>query len=306
VPAGRIEERRLTGNAGQPGRDDSRSALDTDGFVVASTGLPASILEAVVDDIWRHAGATPGGPDTWYQPATIRPRMGMVEMYHYQSMWDVRQHPAVYDIFRGLHRTDELWVSIDRVALKPPVRPGQPDYDQPGFIHWDVDINSYPDIPFRLQGVLALEDTSADMGGFQCVPSIYRDQHRFLDERSKAGPVPRSPDIGDHPIVKVPLAAGDLVVWKTTLLHGNGRNSSVRPRLAQYVSMNPPPPAGKQRETMRRERITSWSTCAPPDAAPFPGDPRRIEERRGKPASLGPLGRRLLGLDEWAHAPAAP
>jgi hypothetical protein len=271
----------------------ARSALEADGYVVLPTGLPASILEAVVDDIWRHAGATPDDPATWYQPATIRPRPGMVEMYHYQSMWDVRQHPAVYGIFRGLHGTEELWVSIDRVALKPPVRPDQPDYDQPGFIHWDTDISKYPDIPFLVQGVLALEDTSADMGGFQCVPSIYRDQQRFLDERSKAGPVPRAPDIGDHPIVKVPLAAGDLVVWKTTLLHGNGRNSAQRPRLAQY-------------ETLKQQRILSWSTCAPPDAAAFPGDPRRIEEQRREPASLGPLGRRLLGLDEWAGAPATP
>ena len=130
----------------------SGSALDADGYMVVPTGLPRSILQAVVDDIWRHAGATPGDPATWYQPAIIRPRGGMVEMYHYQSMWDVRQHPAVYRIFRDLHRTDELWVSIDRVAFKPPVRPGQPDYDQPGFIHWDTDINRYPDIPFRLQG----------------------------------------------------------------------------------------------------------------------------------------------------------
>src|ERR1035441_8058700 len=145
---------------GKPVRDRSGSALDADGYIVVRTGLPPPVLEAVVDDIWRHAGATPGDPATWYQPATIRPRPGMVEMYHYQSMWDIRQHPAVYEIFRGLHRTDELWVSIDRVALKPPVRPGQPDYDQPGFIHWDIDINMYPDIPFRLQGVLALEDTS--------------------------------------------------------------------------------------------------------------------------------------------------
>jgi Phytanoyl-CoA dioxygenase (PhyH) len=297
----------LTESAAVPAvREPSRSALDADGYIVVPTGLPPSILEAVVDDIWRHAGATPDDPATWYQPAVIRPRPGMVEMYHYQSMWDVRQHPAVYGIFRGLHRTDELWVSIDRVALKPPVRPDQPDYDQPGFIHWDTDINMYPDIPFRLQGVLALEDTSADMGGFQCVPSVYRDQQRFLDERSKAGPVSRAPDIGDHPVVKVPLAAGDLVIWKTALLHGNGKNSSQRPRLAQYLAMNPLPPAGEQRETVRRSRIMSWSACAPPDEDAFPGDPRRIEEQRGEPASLGPLGRRLLGLDEWAHAPGTP
>jgi hypothetical protein len=287
-------------------QEPSASALEADGYIVVPTGLPRSIIEAVVDDIWRHAGATPHDPATWYQPAIIRPRPGMVEMYHYQSMWDVRQHPAVYRIFRDLHCTDGLWVSIDRVAFKPPVRPDRPDYDQPGFIHWDTDINRYPDIPFRLQGVLALEDTSADMGGFRCVPSIYRDQQRFLDERSQAGPVPAAPDIGDHPIVKVPLAAGDLAIWKTTLLHGNGRNSSQRPRLAQYLAMNPPPPAGEQRETARRDRISSWSSCAPPDGDAFPGDPRRIEEQRREPASLGPLGRRLLGLDDWAHAPGTP
>jgi hypothetical protein len=280
-----------------------RSALDADGYIVVPTGLPASVLEAVVDDIWRHAGATPGDPATWYQPAIIRPRPGMVEMYHYQSMWDVRQHPAVYQIFRDLHGTDDLWVSIDRVALKPPARPGQPEYDQPGFIHWDTDMNRYPHIPFRVQGVLALENTSADMGGFQCVPSIYRDQQRFLDEQSAAGPVPRAPDIGDHLIVKVPLAAGDLVIWKTTLLHGNGRNSSQRPRLAQYLAMNPRPPAGELRETERRSRVTSWSASVAPDGDAFPGDPRRIEEQRGEPAWLSPLGRRLLGIDEWAHTP---
>ena len=254
--------------AGPAGPEGCGSVLDADGYVVVPTGLPSPFLEAVVDDIWRHAGATPGDPATWYQPAVIRPRPGMVEMYHYQSMWDVRQHPAVYSIVRDLHRTGELWVSIDRVAFKPPVRPGQPGYDQPGFIHWDTDINRYPDIPFALQGVLALEDTSADMGGFQCVPSIYRDQQRFLDEQSKAGPVPRAPDIGGHPIVKVPLAAGDLIIWKTTLLHGNGRNSAQRPRLAQYLTMNPLPPA-EQRETLRRNRIMSWSACAPPDGDAF-------------------------------------
>ena len=267
--------------AGPAVSEGGGSVLDADGYIVVPTGLPSSVIEAVVDGIWRHAGATSGDPATWYQPAVIRPRSGMVEMYHYQSMWDVRQHPAVYRIFRDLHRTGGLWVSIDRVAFKPPVRPGQPGYDQPGFIHWDTDINRYPDIPFALQGVLALEDTSADMGGFQCVPSIYRDQQRFLDERSGAGPLPRAPDIGDHPIVKVPLAAGDLVIWKTTLLHGNGRNSAQRPRLAQYLTMNPPHPAGEQRETVRRNRIMSWSACAPPDGDAFPGDPRRIEEQQG-------------------------
>ncbi len=282
----------------------ARSALEADGYVVLPTGLPASILEAVVDDIWRHAGATPSDPATWYQPATIRPRPGMVEMYHYQSMWDVRQHPAVYRIFRDLHRTDELWVSIDRVAFKPPVRPGQPDYDQPGFIHWDTDINMYPDIPFQLQGVLALEDTSADMGGFQCVPSSYRDQQRFLDERSKAGPVPWAPTSVTTRSSRSPWPPHDLAIWKTTLLHGNGRNSAQRPRLAQYVTMNPLPPGGVGRETLRQQRRASWSTCALPG---HPGIPRVTRAAsRSSGVSQRRLARWASACWDWANGPMSP
>src|ERR1019366_7244283 len=44
-------------SAGKPVHDQSGSSLDADGYVVVRTGLPSSILEAVVDDIWRHAGA---------------------------------------------------------------------------------------------------------------------------------------------------------------------------------------------------------------------------------------------------------
>jgi putative two-component system protein, hydrogenase maturation factor HypX/HoxX len=55
--------------------DHRRSALEADGYVVVPTGLPASILEAVVDDIWRHAGAAPDDPATWYQPATAHYRL---------------------------------------------------------------------------------------------------------------------------------------------------------------------------------------------------------------------------------------
>jgi hypothetical protein len=275
-----------------------RAVLDADGYVVVPTGLAAAKLVAVVADIWQHTGASPDDAESWYRPDVIRPKTGMVEMYQYQSMWDVRQDLAIHAIFAALHGTDDLWVSIDRVACKPPVRAEHPEYDAPGFIHWDTDINKFPDIPLQLQGVLALEDTTAEMGGFQCVPSIYRDQQRFLDAASALGLVPRAPDIGDHPIERVALRAGEIVVWKTTLLHGNGRNISDHVRLAQYISMNPAPVDPEDREALRNSRVASWENCTHPDADPFPGDPRHIEERRCKPAELTALGRRLLGVTE--------
>jgi hypothetical protein len=277
----------------------SLTTLETDGYVVVPTGLPSAMLSAVIEDVWLHTGAKPDDPNTWYQPEIIRPPGGMVEMYHYQSMWDIRQDPALYRIFSALHQTGDLWVSLDRIGFKPPARPDRPPYDTTGFIHWDADINRYPDIPFSLQGVLALEDTDADMGGFQCVPELYRDLQGFLDGLSGDGPIPSVPDIGEHPIVKVPLRAGEIAIWKNTLLHGNGRNVSTRPRLAQYVSMNRPPADGPRREESRSRRVSSHARAEAPGRPSFPGDPRRIEEERAQPAVLTPLGDRLLGLKPW-------
>jgi hypothetical protein len=276
-----------------------RKELEERGYLVVRTGLPDELLEAVAADIWRHVGASPGDPATWYQPDVINPRAGMVEMYHYQSMWDVRQHPALHDVFSALHGTPELWVSLDRVAFKPPVTDDHPEFDSAGFIHWDTDINRYPDIPLHVQGVLALADCEADMGGFQCVPDVYRELPTFIEQYPGERPVPRSPDYSGYEVKRVPLRAGEIAIWSNTMLHGNGRNTSDRVRLAQYVTMNPPPFDVEQRQSSRQQRVASWRTNAPAPGDSFPGDGRRVEEGRSSPAELTQLGRRLLGLDPW-------
>jgi ectoine hydroxylase-related dioxygenase (phytanoyl-CoA dioxygenase family) len=92
------------------------------------------------------------------------------------------------------------------------------------------------------------------------------------------------------------LAAGDLLIWTSQLLHGNGHNVSKKPRLCQYVSMNP---ANEQNDELRQQRIAAWRGNTHPAARAFPGDPRGIEERRDSPAELTNLGRKLLGVDSW-------
>jgi ectoine hydroxylase-related dioxygenase (phytanoyl-CoA dioxygenase family) len=281
------------------GPDSFRKELEEKGYLVVRTGLPRTLLDAVAADIWRHVGARPDDPATWYQPDVINARAGMVEMYHYQSMWDVRQHPALYEVFSAVHGTPELWVSIDRVAFKPPATNDHPEFDSTGFIHWDTDINRFPDIPFHVQGVLALVDCEADMGGFQCVPDVYRDLRAFLDRYPGKRPVPSRPDHSGYGVRRVPLRAGEIAIWRNTMLHGNGRNTSHRVRLAQYVTMNPPPGDPGQRLGSREARVASWRGNAPGPGDAFPGDARGIEQRRGAPADLTDLGRRLLGLDPW-------
>ncbi|HXW80619.1 MAG TPA: phytanoyl-CoA dioxygenase family protein, partial [Acidimicrobiales bacterium] len=227
-----------------------RKELEEKGYLVVQTGLPSGLLDAVAADIWRHVGASPGDAATWYQPDVVNPRAGMVEMYHYQSMWEVRQHPALHEVFAAVYGTPELWVSIDRVAFKPPVTNDHPEFDSSGFIHWDTDINRFPDIPFHVQGVLALVDCEADMGGFQCVPGVYRDLPAFV-ARYPERPVPTRPDYSGYEVRRVPLRAGEIAIWSNTMLHGNGRNTSDRVRLAQYVTMAPPPGDLEQRLSSR-------------------------------------------------------
>lgn len=285
------------GNNSQPTPGTWRRQIEERGYVVVPGVVPADHLAAVVADIWKHVGADPADPATWYRPGIIG-YAGMVEMYHYQSLWNNRQLPQVHQVFADIFGTEQLWVSLDRTNFKPPANEQYPNYNVKGFIHWDTDINHYPDIPFAVQGVLALTDTAADMGGFQCIPENYQELGQWLARRYPDQEIPHSPDISEYSVTQVPLRAGDMVIWSTLLLHGNGINSSNRPRLAQYITMSP---AREGDEKARQQRIAIWQhNTPPPPERFFPGDPRKIEEQRSSPATLTALGRKLLGLDSWA------
>ncbi len=272
-----------------------RRQLDERGYVVVPAVVPKENLEAVIADIWQHLGADPRNPTTWYKPGIVQ-STGMVEMYHYQSMWNNRQYPQLHQIFADLFGNEKLWVSLDRVNFKPPVNVQHPEYDNKGFIHWDIDIARYPNLPFAVQGVLALSDTSEDMVGFQCVPELYQELATWLARQSNELRTLRTPDLTGYAITKVPLRAGDLVIWRNLLPHGNGHNRSGLPRLAQYISMFPALEGDIQERQMR---LNCWQKNSPLPHPFFPGDPRKIEERREQPARLTTLGRKLLGLDSW-------
>jgi ectoine hydroxylase-related dioxygenase (phytanoyl-CoA dioxygenase family) len=274
----------------------TRAQLEEQGYVVVHGAVPPENLEAVIADIWRHTGASPDDRESWYLPGIISSH-GMVQMYHYQSMWDNRQHPVLHRTFADIFGTERLWVSLDRTNLKPPADPAHPEHNDPGFIHWDTDTSQYPDIPFRVQGVLALTDTDEQMGGFQCVPQLYRELGDWI-ARQPADRNPRKPDLAGYQVEQIPLRAGDMVIWSTLLPHGNGHNVSDRPRLAQYISMNL---ANEDDEAARQARVNCWQHRLPPPSPAFKPDPRGIEEGLAPP-ELTPLGRKLLGLDRWDGA----
>ena len=151
-----------------------RDFWEDNGYVIVHDAVPRENLEAVIGVIWNFLEMDRNDPSTWYRdPERLNgmPELnqsGMVELYHHQTLWDNRQYPRVHAAFADIWGTEKLWVTIDRVNLNPPARPG---WDFQGFIHWDIDTSLRP-LESKVQGVLSLTDTSAGQGGFQCVPGF--------------------------------------------------------------------------------------------------------------------------------------
>lgn len=267
------------------------------GYVVIKQAVSKEQAAATANFLWEFEEKDPNNPATWYTPPRAEMKMkelantGMVEVYNHQQLWNNRQVQRIYDAFVDIWGTEKLWVSIDRANLNFPIQPG---FEYKGFIHWDYDPETKP---VNVQGVLALADqTDENMGGFQCVPELYR----TYDTWKLTQPADRNhfmPDISGFDLVKVPLEAGDLLIFNSLEPHGIRPNrSSNKVRIAQYIAMMP---AEEDNEPLRQWRIQSWQNRIAPEGYAFPGDPRNWEQTKYTTAELTDLGKKLLGLNPW-------
>jgi len=267
------------------------------GYIVIKNAVPKEQVEKTAQFLWEFEEKDPKDPSTWYTPPRAEMQMkeltntGMVEVYNHPYLWENRQYPKIHQAFADIWGTEKLWVTIDRANLNFPIRPG---FEYKGFIHWDYDPETKPE---NVQGVLALADqTDENMGGFQCIPELFRN----YDTWKLSQPEDRNhfqPDITGLEMVKVPLEAGDLLIFNSLEPHGIRPNRSEnKVRIAQYISMMP---AEEDNTVLRDWRIQSWKERIAPEGYAFPGDPRNWERTRYSTAELSPLGRKLLGLDSW-------
>ena len=269
----------------------------TNGYIVIKNAVPREQASATANFLWEFEEKKADDPSTWYTPPRAEMKMkeltntGMVEVYNNQHLWNNRMTQKVYDAFRDIWGTGNLWVTIDRANLNFPIRPG---FEQKGFIHWDYDPETKP---VNVQGVLALADqTDENMGGFQCIPELFR----TYDTWKLSQPADRDrfkPDTTGFELEKVKMEAGDLLIFNSLQPHGIRPNrSSDKVRIAQYISMMP---ADEDNETLRQWRVTSWKDCVAPEGYAFPGDPRKWEQSKYSKAALNELGEKLLGLRKW-------
>lgn len=269
------------------------------GYIVIKGAISREQALKTADFIWEFDEKDPNDKSTWYAPPRAEMQMkelagsGMVEVYNHQLLWDNRSTQRVYDAFVDIWGYEDLWVTIDRANLNFPKRDKN---GFGGFIHWDYDPETRPQ---NVQGVLALCDqTDPDMGGFQCIPRLYREYDTWKLTQPE-GRDRFKPDISglEDDLVKVSLEAGDLLIFNSTQPHGIRPNlSDDKVRVAQYISMMPAEPDNQE---MRDWRINSWQHRIAPEGYAFPGDPRNWEQTKYSTAELSILGEKLLGLKNW-------
>ncbi|MEM6320413.1 MAG: phytanoyl-CoA dioxygenase family protein [Bacteroidota bacterium] len=268
-------------------------------YIVIKNAVPREQALATANFLWEFEEKKADDPSTWYTAARAEMKMkelagtGMVEVYNNQHLWNNRQMPKVHKAFADIWGTEKLWVTIDRANLNFPIRPG---FEYKSFIHWDYDPETKPQ---NVQGVLALGDqTDENMGGFQCIPWLFRNYETWKQTQ----PADRNhfqPDTTglEDKIVKVPMEAGDLLIFNSLQPHGIRPNlSNDKMRMAQYISMMP---AEEDNEGLREWRVNSWKNRIAPEGYAFPGDPRNWEQTKYETAELTELGEKLLGLKNW-------
>ena len=162
---------------------------------------------------------------------------GFFEIYHDNSLAQIRQSLRLYLYHVLLWGTPFLWTTFDRLGVKLPE--GEESKGLP--LHVDQNPTVHPD--FRtIQGVLALVDCPIERGTFVGVPSSienfsqyaqfiphgYQGEYILLPESSAA-------DFKSREQV-IPLKAGNIVSWDSRTTHRNSTNYSSDNRYVAYIS----------------------------------------------------------------------
>ena len=88
-----------------------------------------------------------------------------------------------------------------------------------------------------MQGVIALSDTTLEIGGFQCEPALYN----HLEQRSLRQPAERDPFVpvlNGYETEFVSMKVVDLLICNSLQSHGVRPNKSETIRRVQYTSMD--------------------------------------------------------------------
>jgi hypothetical protein len=201
------------------------------GYVVLRNAVSAEDCREAELAIWDFLGMDPQKPESWYNGQ----HMFWVPLFQHPALNKNRAASRIRKAFEQLWGTDDLWATVDRSSLNRPEH-GSIDISGPSRLHWDVSL-AWP-IPFGVQGLLYLSDTSAEQGAFRCVPRFHSRIGQWLEELAPEQN-PREQNLESLGPISITGSAGDFVLWHHALPHGSGRNLAHYPRVVQYIKLLP-------------------------------------------------------------------
>ncbi len=213
--------------------EDDWDHWNSKGYVIIRDAVSKEACSRTIDLICEFLEIKIDDPSTWYEPHPARQGI-MVQMFQHQLLEQNRRSPRIKAAYEELWGRTDLWCNADRVSFNPPENE---KWSFPGpRLHWDVSLEL--PIPFGLQGLLYLSDTTADQGAFTLVPGF----QNKIEEWIKALPQGTDPRMHNlYELGPTPIAAnaGDFIIWHQALPHGSSPNTSQRPRIVQYINYLP-------------------------------------------------------------------
>jgi len=279
--------------------------FDRYGVIVFRDVVPHEQIDETIDEIWNII--EPGGVEkddtsTWSQE--YWPEEGGLALAGFLNFdadidlplsWKNRSHPNVHKIFTHIWGTERLWVTFDKYGVMRPTKGIEIDgeiVDRPewktrsNWCHWDQDPWKEPNF-VRVQGVLALTDSTKTSGGFHCVPGY----HKYFNQWASLHPpengsifsVPMDDPMRDH-IQKITVRKGSFIIWDSRMPHGNYPNDDNTFRMVQYISFLP---ASEDQDIIERRQESLRE--------------RTQSSYRFKYLEFTELGEKIMGIKSWSQ-----
>lgn len=220
-------------------------------------------------------------------------RVGFLDLYHDDTLAQLRQNPNVYEVFTHLFETKKLWVVFDRVIYQR-----ADEGEDPLNPHVDQNPLNHPGFS-NIQAMIALKDMDEESGTLALMPL----SHHFFGEYAKWG----KPEDGyieyqgnrDLSFIGLRLKEGQMVLWDSRTTHGRFRGEAKRDRYAALVTFI----KAKDDKELLDLRLKSFNEgigVNNHDAGMrATARPRCEQSLRRSAEKLSDLGRKLYGFESW-------
>lgn len=264
-------------------------------------------------------GALTQDPSTWRFLYDLFPLHSMLLQHwsvgHMQWVWDIRQNPAVVNVFAKHWKCapNALITSFDGLSLHlPPETTGRGWYRGNDWLHTDMRFQA--EQPPVIQSFVTLRDIRQDDATFLCYDGSHKLHEDFgkrfgltgtSDNWYRVETVEQKEFLSSCPLRRVEAPAGSMVVWDSRLFHCGSEplrgRATPNVRAVAYVCMVPRSLASPKMQEKRRKAFHDrrMTTHVPHECKLFAKTPRTYgkplpELAEVPPPLLTPLGQSLV------------